>query len=628
MPAVSADEPTGVGVGRARPTGRGAVDLRGRARSSARPSRSPGGCAPAGLLGWPPTRWVRGCDPTRCAGCTSRAATSARCARSWSARRCPSPHRCSAHRSTPLCGRPATRSSSDLPAPWQRAVRARRGRPVRATCATAGPGRRQHRPRRRPDAAVVAGRRGRCSGCSPLAALVGAGWLLAAGLRLLPAAARPADARRRAASRCRPCCSVGGVAARAAAGRGRPAARRAAVPWRRRKRAESRLRAAIEKVADELMLAAGGGRAGPARPGPGGAGPGAHRLTALPDRFSTAGSPCCVVPRRRAGPGRVPDPAPHRRRTSGRWPRQDAGGGVMNETVLTVVGNVASDPQLRVTTSGARVGSFRLASTERRYDKALSAWRDGDTDLLHASRAGGRHAENVVDSLEKGQPVVVHGRFRHRSLREGRRAALRAGDRCVHGRPRPHPGCRQVHQGDRSASRRSSSSWMPRSRSPLPGDERVVLAAAGEEGRQQRRLTSSARPGGREDPPAPTRLAGMAEFIYTMRKARKAHGDKVILDDVTLSFLPGREDRRRRPQRRRQVHRAARSWPGSTSRPTATRSCRPGYSVGILAAGAAAQRGQGRPGQRRGGRRRDQGQARPLQRDRREDGRSSTPTSC
>ena len=43
----------------------------------------------------------------------------------------------------------------------------------------------------------------------------------------------------------------------------------------------------------------------------------------------------------------------------------------------------------------------------------------------------------------------------------------------------------------------------------------------------------------------------MAEFIYTMRKARKAHGDKLILDDVTLSFLPGRQDRRRRPERRR-----------------------------------------------------------------------------
>ena len=46
---------------------------------------------------------------------------------------------------------------------------------------------------------------------------------------------------------------------------------------------------------------------------------------------------------------------------------------------MTVVGNVASEPQLRVTTTGARVGSFRLAVTERRFDKALSAWRDGDT---------------------------------------------------------------------------------------------------------------------------------------------------------------------------------------------------------------------------------------------------------
>ena len=41
----------------------------------------------------------------------------------------------------------------------------------------------------------------------------------------------------------------------------------------------------------------------------------------------------------------------------------------------------------------------------------------------------------------------------------------------------------------------------------------------------------------------------MPEFIYQMYKARKAHGDKVILDDVTLSFYPGRQDRRGRPQR-------------------------------------------------------------------------------
>ena len=48
----------------------------------------------------------------------------------------------------------------------------------------------------------------------------------------------------------------------------------------------------------------------------------------------------------------------------------------------------------------------------------------------------------------------------------------------------------------------------------------------------------------------------MAEFIYTMYKARKAHGDKVILDDVTLSFLSRRENRRGGPERHGQIHAA------------------------------------------------------------------------
>ena len=43
----------------------------------------------------------------------------------------------------------------------------------------------------------------------------------------------------------------------------------------------------------------------------------------------------------------------------------------------------------------------------------------------------------------------------------------------------------------------------------------------------------------------------MAQYIYTLEKARKAHGDKVVLDNVTLSFLPGRQDRCGRPERRR-----------------------------------------------------------------------------
>ena len=111
----------------------------------------------------------------------------------------------------------------------------------------------------------------------------------------------------------------------------------------------------------------------------------------------------------------------------------------------------------------------------------------------------------------------------------------------------------------------------------------------------------------------------MAQYIYTLEKARKAHGDKVVLDNVTLSFLPGAKigvvgpngagkssllrimagldtaEQRRGPADAR-LHR---------------RHARPG---------AAAQRGQDRPRQHRGGGRRDQGQAGPVQRDRRADG--------
>ena len=55
----------------------------------------------------------------------------------------------------------------------------------------------------------------------------------------------------------------------------------------------------------------------------------------------------------------------------------------MNETMVTLVGHVATEPALRMTTGGARVTSFRLASTERRFDKGINAWRDAHTDVLH-----------------------------------------------------------------------------------------------------------------------------------------------------------------------------------------------------------------------------------------------------
>ena len=83
----------------------------------------------------------------------------------------------------------------------------------------------------------------------------------------------------------------------------------------------------------------------------------------------------------------------------------------MNETLVTVAGNVAAEPRFRVTAAGVRVASFRLASTERRYNKELQAWRDGDT-VYYTVTCWRSMAENAVESVHKGQPMIVHGRLR------------------------------------------------------------------------------------------------------------------------------------------------------------------------------------------------------------------------
>ena len=93
----------------------------------------------------------------------------------------------------------------------------------------------------------------------------------------------------------------------------------------------------------------------------------------------------------------------------------------MNETVITVVGNVATEPKLRVTSAGTRVVSFRLASTERRYDKALQGWRDGDT-VFYTVTCWRNTGENALDSVVSGQPMVVRGKLRNPSYeKEGQK---------------------------------------------------------------------------------------------------------------------------------------------------------------------------------------------------------------
>ena len=83
------------------------------------------------------------------------------------------------------------------------------------------------------------------------------------------------------------------------------------------------------------------------------------------------------------------------------------------ETVITVVGNLVEDPELRFTPSGAAVAAFRIASTPSRFNKDTSKWEDGDSLFLRCS-VWRQAAENVAESLQRGMRVIVQGRLKQR----------------------------------------------------------------------------------------------------------------------------------------------------------------------------------------------------------------------
>jgi single-strand DNA-binding protein len=95
------------------------------------------------------------------------------------------------------------------------------------------------------------------------------------------------------------------------------------------------------------------------------------------------------------------------------------------ETVITVVGNLTGDPELRFTPSGAAVANFTIASTPRNFDKQSKEWKDGDTLFLNCS-IWRQAAENVAESLQKGMRVVAQGRLKQRSYetREGEKRTV------------------------------------------------------------------------------------------------------------------------------------------------------------------------------------------------------------
>jgi single-strand DNA-binding protein len=85
------------------------------------------------------------------------------------------------------------------------------------------------------------------------------------------------------------------------------------------------------------------------------------------------------------------------------------------ETIITVVGNLTADPELRYTQNGLAVANFTIASTPRTYDRQANEWKDGEALFLRAS-CWREFAEHVSQSLSKGSRVIAQGRLKQRSF--------------------------------------------------------------------------------------------------------------------------------------------------------------------------------------------------------------------
>ncbi|GGR53728.1 single-stranded DNA-binding protein [Streptomyces roseolus] len=98
---------------------------------------------------------------------------------------------------------------------------------------------------------------------------------------------------------------------------------------------------------------------------------------------------------------------------------------MVGETVITVVGNLTDDPELRLTPSGDPVAHFTVASTPRTFDRQSNEWRDAETLFLRCS-VWRQEAEHAAESLSRGTRVIVQGRLRQRTYetREGEKRTV------------------------------------------------------------------------------------------------------------------------------------------------------------------------------------------------------------
>src|SRR5665647_2788381 len=81
------------------------------------------------------------------------------------------------------------------------------------------------------------------------------------------------------------------------------------------------------------------------------------------------------------------------------------------DTVITIIGNITGDPELRFTPSGAAVANFTVASTPRQFDRNSNEWKDGETLFMRCS-VWRDAAENVAETLQRGTRALCSVRLK------------------------------------------------------------------------------------------------------------------------------------------------------------------------------------------------------------------------
>lgn len=86
----------------------------------------------------------------------------------------------------------------------------------------------------------------------------------------------------------------------------------------------------------------------------------------------------------------------------------------IGEIVITIVGNITADPEIRTVGNGAQVASFTIAATTRNFNRQSNQYEDGPTLFMRCS-AWNDLAQHCARSLAKGMRVIAQGRLQQRS---------------------------------------------------------------------------------------------------------------------------------------------------------------------------------------------------------------------